>query len=601
VCGITGLFAYADRAPPPSEAELIAIRDRMAARGPDAASAWRHADGRVAFGHRRLSIIDLSDRATQPMASDDGRLVIVFNGEIYNYAQLRAELEAESGRPFRTTSDTEVLLRLYEAEGAAMVERLRGMFALAIWDDRRRGLLLARDPYGIKPLYYVTEGGVLRFASQVKALLAGGQVSREPDAAGLVGFHLFGHVPEPFTTWRAISSLPAGSTLWADEGGVGEPRRYANLAQVLADAAAVRPEADLRTAVREAALDSVRAHLVADVEVGAFLSAGIDSGAVVGLMRDAGQSRIRTLTLAYDEYRGTDRDEAPLAEQVAALYGADHVTRVVTREEFQADLPLIMEAMDQPSIDGINTWFVSKASRELGLKVALSGVGGDELLGGYSTFRDVPRWRRLFGPLAATPGLGSLSRVMLRAFAPGLLRRKPKVVGLLEYPRTWEGAYFLRRAVRLPIELASTPLTRQAIDEGLRRLEPLGLIAGSMRPDPGSDAGRVCVLESANYMRSQLLRDTDWAGMAHSLEIRTPLVDFTLLKRLAPHARRFGDGSGKQALAMAPSTPLPPDVARRAKTGFGIPVATWSAGVASDAAGLGSRQWAQDLVNHASA
>lgn len=601
MCGIAGLFAYADSAPAPSEAELIAIRDRMAARGPDAASAWRHPEGRVAFGHRRLSIIDLSDRATQPMASDDGRLVIVFNGEIYNYAQLKAELEAQGGRPFRTTSDTEVLLRLYEAEGAAMVERLRGMFALAIWDDRRKGLFLARDPYGIKPLYYATEGGTLRFASQVKALLAGGQVSREPDPAGLVGFHLFGHVPEPFTTWRAISSLPAGSTMWADAAGVGEPRRYANLAQVLADAAVVRPEADLGVAVREAALDSVRAHLVADVEVGAFLSAGIDSGAVVGLMRDAGQSRIRTVTLAYDEYRGSPRDEAPLAERVAALYGAQHVTRVVTRQEFEADLPLIMKAMDQPSIDGINTWFVSKASREQGLKVALSGVGGDELLGGYSTFRDLPRWRRLFGPLAAAPGLGALSRTLLRAFAPGLVRRRPKMLGLLEYPRSWEGAYLLRRAVRLPFELDQTPLEPALAREGLARLDPLGLLAASMRPDPGADAARVCVLESANYMRSQLLRDTDWAGMAHSLEIRTPLVDFALLKALAPYVPMVGDGSGKQALGAAPSIALPPEVTRRAKTGFGIPVATWASGASTEAPGLGSRQWAQDLLGHATA
>lgn len=594
MCGIAGIFAWADGAPAIDQAELIAIRDHMSARGPDAASAWRHEDGRIALGHRRLSIIDLSDRANQPMASDDGRLTIVFNGEIYNYATLKAELEA-TGRPFRTHSDTEVLLRLYEAEGAAMVGRLRGMFALAIWDEARRGLLLARDPYGIKPLYYANQDGTLRFASQVKALLVGGAISREPDPAGLVGFHLFGHVPEPFTTWRAISSVPAGSTMWVDAGGIRAAKPHASLAEVLANAVHQRPRTDLHAAVRDAALDSVRAHLVADVEVGAFLSAGIDSGAVVGLMRDAGQSRIRTVTLTYDEFRGRAQDEAPLAEQVARLYGAQHTTRLVGREEFQADLPAIVEAMDQPSIDGINTWFVSKACRELGLKVALSGVGGDELLGGYSTFRDLPRWRRLFGPAAAIPGLGALSRALLRSFAPGLVRRNPKVLGLLDYPKSWSGAYLLRRALRLPFELEQA-LDADVVREGLARLDPIGRITATMQPDPGTTMGRVTALESANYMRGQLLRDTDWAGMAHSLEIRTPLVDFALLGTLAPYVPAFAGGVGKRALALAPATPLPAEVIDRAKTGFGIPAATWTGGAAPESASHGSRQWAAQLL-----
>ena len=219
--------------------------------------------------------------------SDDGRLVVVFNGEIYNYPALRKELEADGVR-FRTTSDTEALLHLYARHGTEMVHRLRGMFALAIWDEARRGLFLARDPYGIKPLYTANDGWTFRFASQVKALLAGGRVSRDPEPAGVVGFHLFGSVPEPFTLYREIRSVPAGHTQWIDAAGPREPKPFANLAAILAEGArSPSPPAELPQRVRAAVLDSVRAHLLADVEVGVFLSAGIDSGALLGLMRDA--------------------------------------------------------------------------------------------------------------------------------------------------------------------------------------------------------------------------------------------------------------------------------------------------------------------------
>ena len=209
---------------------------------------------------------------------------------------------------------------------------------------------------------------------------------------------------------------------------------FANLAAILAEGAAdPAPAAELGERLRAAVLDSVRAHLLADVEVGMFLSAGVDSGALLGLMGDAGQREIRAITLAFDEFRGTAEDEAPLAGQVARRYGARHIVRRVGEREFREDLPAILEAMDQPSIDGVNTWFVAKAAKEAGLKVALSGLGGDELLAGYPSFADVPRWRRRFGPFAAVPGLGRVIRPLIRALAPGLARATPKALGLLEY------------------------------------------------------------------------------------------------------------------------------------------------------------------------
>ncbi|MGA9704813.1 asparagine synthetase B family protein, partial [Pseudomonas sp.] len=445
------------------------------------------------------------------------------------------------------------------------------------------------------------DGWTFRFASQVKALLAGGGVSRDPEPAGLVGFHLYGSVPEPFSLYREIRSLPAGHTQWIDAAGPREAKCFANLAAILADAAAQPsiPQAESAALVRQVVLDSVKAHLLADVEVGAFLSAGVDSGALLGLMRDAGQSEIRAITLAFEEFQNTSEDEAPLAARVAERYGAHHIVRYVGEREFRQDLPAILESMDQPSIDGVNTWFVSKASREAGLKVAISGLGGDELFAGYPSFVELPRWRR-FGRFTAGLGIGRLARTLIRAALPSLTSARPKATAFFEYAGSWAGAYLLRRGLFLPHEL-SEMMDADVAREGLHRLDPLGRLAKSLVPDPGSNVARICALESSHYMRNQLLRDADWAGMAHSLEIRVPLVDASLLRSLAPVIAGMVPGAGKEALAMSPSLPLPDEIIRRAKTGFGVPTGAWmraaagetqsSAGNSTQSKGLVSRRW----------
>ena len=637
MCAINGLYAYRDRAPAVDPAELRATRDHMAARGPDGQGAWLSPDGRAGLGHRRLAIIDLSPAAAQPMASAwssasnsssssasasantsaDGQLVLTYNGEIYNHRALRQQLTAE-GCVFRTHSDTEVILHLYArryaAQGPALVQALRGMYAFALWDVQRRRLLLARDPYGIKPLYYADDGGTLRFASQVKALLAGGALSPARDLAGEAGFYLFGSVPEPYTLYQDIRALPAGSTLTIDARGPGQPTPHASLAAAFHHPLSPAPlppsplvgEGPGERGIKQnhpistALLDSVRHHLEADVPVGAFLSAGVDSGALVGLMRDAGQQDITTVTLAFSEFRGRPDDEAPLAARTAARYGTRHVTRAVDEAEFRADLPAILAAMDQPSIDGLNTWFVAKAAREQGLKVALSGLGGDELFGGYPSFTDLPRWTRWLGPLARVPGLGRRVR-QTAVRVPGLDRHlSPKALSLLEYGGTYPGAWLLRRGLFLPWELPALMGVDRA-RAGLERLQPLAHIAAALTPDPGTPFGRVAALEASLYMRNQLLRDADWAGMAHSLEIRTPLVDDHLLRDLAPYLPGLR-GRGKQLLAASPSQPLPADLVQRPKTGFTTPIARWlerlpTSGQAELAPGAHwSRRWARHIM-----
>ena len=571
MCGIAGIFAYHYAANPADAGELRKIRDHMAARGPDGAGEWRSPDGRVAFAHRRLAIIDLAERAAQPMTSADGRTVVVLNGEIYNYRALREQLKAD-GRVFRTQSDTEVLLHLYAARGADMVGELRGMFAFALWDADRRAVLLARDPYGIKPLYYADDGWTLRFASQVKALVAGGGVSLDPEPAGWAGFLLLGSVPEPYTTYQDVRALPAGTTLWFDATGPGEPRRYFDVAATIAAAERAAPRPDAEEKARAALRDSVRHHLVADVPVGLFLSAGIDSGSLLGLMRDLGQDGIHTITLAYEDFRNRHEDEAPLAEATAARYGSRHTTRVVPESEFRADLPKIFAAMDQPSIDGINTWFVSKAARELGLKAAISGLGGDELFGGYPSFADIPRWVRWGALPSRIPLLGDLVRHLLSDW-PGFAPIHPKSAGLVKYAGTYAGAYLLRRGVFMPWELGRL-MDPALMAEGLRRLDPLRHIAAPLRAGPRTPFGKVAALEASHYLRNQLLRDADWASMAHSLELRVPLVDATLLRAVAP-AVLAAPRAGKRMLAASPRMPLPDAVVARAKTGFATPITEW--------------------------
>jgi asparagine synthase (glutamine-hydrolysing) len=593
MCGIAGIFAYHAAAAPVDREELLRIREAMARRGPDGAGLWMSGDGRVGLAHRRLAILDLSEAGAQPMLSADGRVAITFNGEIYNFRALRAGLEAR-GHAFRSGSDTEVLLALYREKGEALVEDLRGMFAFALWDADRGGILLARDPFGIKPLYLADDGKTLRFASQVKALLKGGAVATTPDPAGHAGFFLWGSVPEPFTTVKGIRALPAGSLQWVDAQGPRPPRLHFDLRAEFerAEAQALDlPAAAAQECVRAALLDSVKHHLVSDVPVGLFLSAGVDSGALAALAVEAGAD-LRTLTLGFHEYRGTADDETALAGTVARGLGARHETRWVAREHFEARVEDALEAMDQPSLDGLNTYFVAEAASAAGLKVALSGLGGDELFGGYPGFRQIPRLARGLAPFARVPALG---RGLRRLLAPVLPSRvPPKALGLLEYGGTLPGAYLLRRALFMPWELPGAVGEAQ-VREGWEELETaarLGATVSGLR----TDRARVSALELSWYLRNQLLRDADWAGMAHGLEIRTPLVDVALFRALAP-LLAGPRPPGKAALAASPRPALPEALLRRPKTGFTTPVRRWIQELGLEGgAERGLRGWARRVA-----
>jgi len=590
MCGIVTIFAYGDAAPSVEQEELTRIREAMLPRGPDGVGLWLSSDRRVGLAHRRLAIIDLSDAGAQPMATKDEHLHLVFNGEIYNYRALRNELEKQ-GHHFFSNSDTEVLLHLYREKGREMVHHLRGMYAFAVYDATKKGIFLARDPFGIKPLYYANDGQTLRVASQVKALLQGGQLDATPEPSGHVGFFLWGYVPEPSTLYKQIHAFPAGSTLWIDRTGHCDLRSFYNIAAHLGDieeTVPFRTRTEIQEQLRAALVDSVKHHMVADVPVGIFLSAGLDSTTLAALAAEVAATSLRAITLGFKNYQGTVHDETPGAETVARHYGLRQQTQWITRSDFQAHLNSVLAAMDQPSIDGVNSYFVSKAAAEAGLKVALAGQGGDELFGGYPSFRQIPslvdvcRWLPL--PQSCGKAFRWLSAPLLRHFTSA------KYASLLEYGGTYGGAYLLRRGLFMPWELPEL-LDGEMVREGWRELQPLMRLEETIH---GVEARhlRIAALEMTWYLRSQLLRDADWAGMAHSVEIRVPFVDVELLRRLAP-LLVLRHAPTKKDMASVPARPLPEELQWRPKTGFTVPIHEWlSRGEKPARVGGGLREWA---------
>ena len=590
MCGFVGYLRIDARGDSPTRSEVLRARDRMLLRGPNGAGLWEDEAGGVCLGHRRLSIIDLTAEADQPMLGPHGSHVLVYNGEIYNYRQLRSALIAR-GHTFRTHSDTEVILRLYEEYGDRCVDHLTGMFAFALWDSVRRELLLARDPYGIKPLYVARTANAVVFASQVKALLEFACVDTSPDPAGHVGFFLWGAVPEPHSLHRGIRSVAPGTVETYPVSGERAARAFWSMAGVVRGATegpACANRETAREAVGDALTRSVARHYVADVPVGLFLSSGLDSGTLLALASEQGMD-LQTITLRFGEYVGTERDEAPLAEALATRYGAKHRTILVRRSQFLDHLDALLSSMDQPSVDGVNSYLISQAAKEVGFKAAISGAGGDELFGGYPSFRQVPRLARLLAVTRSVPSAGRAARRVLASLLPA--RVSPKVASLLEYGGTWGGAYFLRRCLFLPWELPAL-LGPEFVAEGLASLDSVENLASTVA---GVDDAhlKVLLLESQWYLRHQLLRDADWAGMAHSVEIRLPLVDAQLLADVAGYLSG-PDGFRKADLARSARYSLPEAVIQRPKSGFTTPVGEWlrSEGLAKEG-DRGLRGWAR--------
>lgn len=576
MCGLAGLIhPNRDAARAAAAAMTAAVRHR----GPDAdgLDVFPFGSQFAALGHRRLSILDLSPLGRQPMTDPATGNVIVFNGEIYNFRSLQRELGAE-GVEFRSTGDTEALLIALTRWGVpATLRRLEGMFAFAFLDRLDNRLTLARDPLGIKPLYVAeTTGGGLAFASEVRAVLASGLVPDAIDRRGLAGFLAYGAVQHPFTLYERVRSLPPGSyqQFSATDGGwtADEPASYWSYPEPVSVNAT-----DATRTVRDAITAAVRNHLIADVPVGVFLSAGLDSTIVAGLAGEASPD-LRAFTIGFSDH--PDLSETTLAADTARRFGLTHVPINLPAADAEAAFGDWLSAADQPSIDGLNTYVISKAVRREGMKVALSGLGADELFGGYPSFRDVPRLMRLRRRVGWLPGgvrRGLAGAVALRK--PAAVRRK--LSDMMAGSGALTDLYFHRRRVLSDREM--TGLGFRSNDLGLTP----SFHDGTELPeiDPADPVRAVSQLESRFYQGNMLLRDSDVMGMAHGLEIRVPFLDRRLLDAVhaIPGDVRLPAGApGKHLLRQAFAHLLRPELANRPKTGFTLPVARWMLGTLRD-------------------
>jgi len=597
MCGIAGSFSY-DVNKAVDMGFLHEISTHMQTRGPDGEGVWQHNDCSIAFVHRRLAVIDLSPSATQPMQDQSGRYVISYNGEIYNYLDLRQHCE-EKGYQFATQSDTEVLLALYQFYDIEMLSQIRGMFAFAICDTHEQTVLLARDPHGIKPLYYVDYefDGVEQcfFASSLQALQHAGLVDKSKvDIKAVAGFQHTGSVPEPLTWFQKSKLLPAGSYRILRREKRDEVqsdiKQYWNLTSCTSLAKTKNNvESDYKHTIREAVTESVQAHMIADVPIGLFLSAGIDSSVLATLMRQCTDQPIQAITLRFSEYQDTNDDESILAAEIARRHGLEHHVYTLEKEEFIEELPRFFATMEQPTIDGLNTWFVAKAAKKLGLKVVMSGVGGDELFGGYPSFSSIPRllsgWS-ILSPLFKLPFILPLYRKIVSLSG---VRSAVKWSLLPEYAESIVSAYRLQRGIFLSPELT------QELQSALVELETT-LDLSNLTIKNADTSCNVGLLESQCYMRNQLLRDTDWASMAHSIEVRTPLVDKKLSESLAPIPSATLYQSGKLSLAQLLSDEDYHLLSQREKTGFTLPMQEWLSELELDHAH--DSHWSRAYVKH---
>src|SRR5262249_10070220 len=559
--GIAGAFAFSPSAKQIEQSVVERLNNQQRRRGPDGTGLWSSADGRTVLGHRRLAIIETGPMGAQPMCDATGRWIVSFNGEIYNYHSLREELE-RLGCVFKTNSDTEVLINVIAYWGEAGLGKLRGMYAMALWDCIERELWLIRDPYGIKPLYWAETAGPRWFASQARALPRCAPINTSREAAGLRGFYLWGHVPEPFTWWTGIRMLPAGHVLRVRSGEQCHTKPFAKIEDVYLH----RPARPLQPGELGILLrDSVSHHLVSDVPVGVFLSAGVDSNVVAALASELSPN-LQSITLAFDEYAGTDDDEAPLAQAAARALGCEHTTYRISRSEFESVTNAFFDCMDQPTIDGLNTYLVSYVAAKLGLKVALSGLGGDELFGGYPSFRDVPQLAHWGRRLSLLQPFGATVQHALRVIAlPGM---PPKLPALFTHSASLAKAYLLRRALYVEDELDAL-MDKSWISEGLERLATESALAATVASLCAAAAPQhvqIAALESCWYMRNQLLRDTDWSSMAHGVEVRVPFVDFALIENLGPAIASTSPPTKRDLAAC--SDRVPAVIYERSKTGF---------------------------------
>jgi asparagine synthase (glutamine-hydrolysing) len=574
MCGIVGIVGHHARVEPNV---LERATQSLAHRGPDDSGTILlrdHVSGEVGeteigLGSRRLAILDLSPLGHQPMHDPETGSWIVYNGEIYNFREIRREL-GQAGAAFTSNSDTEVLLKAYARWGGECLTKFRGMFAFAIWDACRHTLVLGRDPMGIKPLYYVQAGSYFIFASEVRTLLGTGLVPRRIEQAGLLNYLTFGSAYDPLTLVDGVRALPPGHTLtW--KSGILQLSQYWD---IVGDDGSTRPvsAADKSCAgeqLQPHLEDAVRLQLVSDVPVGVFLSGGIDSSALVSILRRGGVTP-STFSIVFRE---AEFSEAQHSRAVASKFHTDHHEISVSQADVLAAIPDALRAMDLPTMDGVNTFFVSREARRAGVKVALSGLGGDEVFAGYSSFRSVPRMEQFARFWNRVPGLvrGPLASAFA-TLAPENDRNR-KLISLARDNGRAVHPYFLTRTLFTSAQRDLLFPTADAIRADAASASQRDALQRGLTLDA---INRVSYLESRCYMLNTLLRDADFMSMSQGLEVRVPLIDHQLAKAVLalPGAWKL-NATPKKLLVEALAGSLPDEIVHRPKRGFTLPFEHW--------------------------
>jgi asparagine synthase (glutamine-hydrolysing) len=583
MCGIAGIvsprLSVADR-----EERVLEMISRQRHRGPDDTGLVSHSQ--ATLGMCRLAIFDPAN-GRQPMSTVDGRFHIVFNGAIYNHRELRDELKS-IGWEFRTHCDTEVLLASFAQWGEACLPRLRGMFGFAIWDSRDRSLFGARGPFGIKPFYYARlPDETFVFASELNGLLASGLIPIEIDPIAVGDYLAWFAIPAPRTIYRRVINLPPGHSVKVDANSrcrtslwwkLPETKEAEGISQIKRRESKSlnisRQSSTYREFIRELRgrlEDTIRAHQLADVPVGAFLSGGLDSAVVVALMASTGAAKMKTFSLIFDE---TEYSEQATAAKTALALGSEHHEMVLTGKRVAEDLPKLLNTLDQPTGDGINTYYVSQAAHEGGVRVALSGLGGDELFGGYPSFRDMPRLARIIPLWRQMPT--DLRNILVAWLRKGNARKK-KLADILDYARDLHELCSLRRRV-LPEQTRLGLLAPEARRLAQRQGANHPMLDEFIFELTGADDFQICsAWEMRTYMADVLLRDSDVFSMAHSLELRVPFVDKVFVDWWwnQPQAFKWEPLRPKSALIDAVADLLPVEVLQRRKQSFTLPLARW--------------------------
>ena len=574
MCGIAGILDNNSKISPERLANgFQMLLDALEHRGPDDRGEVKIKGKNglnLNLGHQRLSIIDPSQGGHQPMSNNDSTLWISTNSEIYNYRELRDDLEHEYN--FRSKSDTEVLLRSYEVWGLDCLKKIRGMFAFAIWDDTNNKLILARDRIGIKPLYYFSKNNIFVFSSELRSILASKIDKPGINPTGIFQYLSYGRMGSIDSILDSIMELPPGHFLVADKHGIKVQKYWDPFNENKLKQSPTKIVQRIGSCLDEVA----RQHLVSDVPIGAFLSGGIDSSAVVSMLTANTSAPIRTISVTFQD---KDYDESKYSSLFANRLGTNHHELLLSERDLIKNLSPALASMDQPTVDGINTYMISQAAKNMGLKVALSGLGGDELFAGYNSFSLVPRLNKIKKILNSLPtGLRKqLSNLASRLMPPS--DKSAKLNHLIKGQYNGAHVYFLFRSLfceQEPGSLFSDPLIlKKEITNNLNRTQELIDSHSGLSP-----VDLVSYLEMTHYMSTTLLRDTDMMSIAHGLESRVPLLDHKLVELMfsIPSNMKIKQGIPKPLLVNSLTRKLPEFIVRRKKMGFTLPFEVWMRG-----------------------